>query len=440
MRHDVAPLLLVALAACSSSQDETPQAGETGGTGTGGGPAVRDAGSGGAHVDSGSGGARVDSGSGGTSGDAAAVDTGSVVPVGCDTADAAAGIWQDVTPPEFLNPSNLEPWGVAVNPQDGTVFAGAGNITNGCGGSGQPACIATGIYRSTDCGATWTLVSTGRSSANLKTGDPWAIRVDPVHPQTMYVNNGYGNNPTLYKSTNGGVDWDPLVPDPENVLGGHNNFVQAVAMDPARPEHLVVTFHDNCGAPYNANCLSETTDGGATWRVFSGPAELTGWGEAASVTIFSDKGFLYGSPQGWGGFYTGDAGQTWTKVLTGPMYGSYGGGARIARDGTAYVGVANTGVFYSSNLGASWTQIAGSPQASVVCDDGVNLYANYGWDSSSRPYYFAPLAGLTTASPPKWTNMASSGITGANMLEYDPTHHLLYAASPGSGIWRLATP
>jgi photosystem II stability/assembly factor-like uncharacterized protein len=35
----------------------------------------------------------------------------------------------------------------------------------------------------------------------------------------MYMNNGYGNEPTIYKSTNGGVDWTALNPDPEHLVG-----------------------------------------------------------------------------------------------------------------------------------------------------------------------------------------------------------------------------
>ncbi len=370
---------------------------------------------------------------------------GGATPVSCDLSTSDVGVWKDISPPEFHTPANMETWSVAVNPHDATVFAAAGNITNGCGGSGQPACVATGVFKSSDCGGSWTLVSTGRSSSNLKTGDPWALRIDPDNPQNMYINNGYGQNPTIYRSQNGGVDWDPMVPDVANVLSLHVNFVQAIAMDPSNPKHVVITFHDSCTSMFNGNCLSETTNGGDSWREFSGPSDLTGWAEASSITIFGATSYLLTTPAGaGGGYYTHDGGASWQKVINGPAYGSYGGGAHIASDGNAYVAIANTGVFYSkaggaSPLGATWTLIPGSPQGSVVADDGTNLYVTWGFNNAPKPYFVAPLAGLTSPTPPAFTNMSTTGVGGANMLEYDSAHHILYAAGIGSGLWRLVT-
>ncbi|HEV8248246.1 MAG TPA: hypothetical protein VGP93_20865, partial [Polyangiaceae bacterium] len=425
-----------------AGQGGTAQAGaasggtNSGGTNSGGTNSGAGAGSGG-QVETGGG-----AGSGGSAGSA-----GAPVIANCDGL-GAVGVWENVSPPEFSNPSNLETWAVAVNPLDGAVFASAGNITSGCGGSGQPPCVATGVFKSTDCGASWAKISTGRGASSLETGDPWALKIDPVNPDNMFIDNGYGSPPTLFKSTNGGVDWDPLSPDASNVLGGNNNFVQAVAMDPADPEHLVVTFHENCSAPFNPNCLSETTDGGTSWREFSGPDELTGWAEASNVSILGTTDFLLGTPAGWGGFFSSDSGATWTKVMTGPLYGSYGSSARIAPDGTAYIGMANTGVFFSQAgsdkpLGAEWTLLPGPQrQASVVMEDGVNLYVAWGWDANAKPFYSTPLEGLTTANPPVWTNMNSDVHGGPNMMEYDPNHHVLYAACPaqGDGVMRVVTP
>src|SRR5262249_29776195 len=133
---------------------------------------------------------------------------------------------------------------------------------------------------------------------DLETGQLWAALVDPSNPQNMYVVNGYGNGPTVYKSTNGGVDWAPLSPDVSNVLGYHDNFVQAIAMDPTNSEHLAVTFHDNCGAPFQPLCMSQSTDGGNTWTEFNGPSELTGWQEGATLTVLGATNYLYGCGAG----------------------------------------------------------------------------------------------------------------------------------------------
>jgi len=231
------------------------------------------------------------------------------------------------------------------------------------------------------------------------------------------------------------------VPDVFNVLSIHTNFVQAVGMDPGDPKHIVITFHDSCTSMFNGNCLSETTDGGDTWREFSGPSDLTGWSEASSITVFGAMTYLLTTPSGaGGGYFTSDGGGHWNKLVDGPAYGSYGGGAHIAADGNAYLAIANTGVFYShasatAALGESWTLIPGSPMGSVVFDDGKNLYVTWGFNGSHQ-YAVAPLAGLTTAAPPAFTPLADDGQAGANMLDYDKSHHILYAAAIGTGLWR----
>ena len=58
-------------------------------------------------------------------------------------------------------PPNMETLAVAGNPEDETVFAAAGNVTNGgaCP-SGQTCPLGgTGLLKSSDCGSTWTLVT-----------------------------------------------------------------------------------------------------------------------------------------------------------------------------------------------------------------------------------------------------------------------------------------
>ena len=79
---------------------------------------------------------------------------------------------------------------VVVDQYDQSVYA-SGAIWSGEG---------TGIFRSTNCGSTWNLVSTGQSSSKLATGIHWAMIIDP-HPNappTFYVAIGYGTDPTIY--------------------------------------------------------------------------------------------------------------------------------------------------------------------------------------------------------------------------------------------------
>jgi hypothetical protein len=440
----IAVSLLVLLAACGSSQDGGDQSGGqeqpgsgggagaissgtssttgTGGeTGTGGSTGSGGAVSTGAGTP-GTGGSAGKSGSAGSSGTGGSmvVDAGPIMVKACDGLPAA-GQWENITPPPFKNPTNMETLAVVVNQLDQTVYAAAGNKTNG-GNSG------TAVWKSTDCGATFTSVTTGMNKDKLLSGDPWAMMIDPSNPNTLYINNGYGNDPTIYKSTNAGVDFTALSPHPTWKTG---SFVQAIAMEPGNPQHLAVTFHSTCEAPYNGLCLSRSNDGGATWQVFNGPTQLTGWQEAATISVLGPTSYIYAATSG--GWYTPDEGKTWTKAISDTFYASYAGSTDLAPDGTMYLGGANNVYHSTSNpVGQTWTKIDGSPRTTVVLDDGISLYASASW-ADSNPEYTAKLN-----APATWTQMKHTG-RGANQLAYDKSHHIVYAANWGNGLWRLVT-
>ena len=186
-----------------------------------------------------------------------------------------------------------------------------------------------------------------------------------------------GNNPTIYKTTNGGVDWDPLTADRANALSEKSGFVQTIAMDPANPQHLAVTFHDTCTPTYNSLCFSTSADGGETWQEFSGLSSINGWQEAATITILGPTTYLYTCAAA-GAWYTNNGGQAWQQVLTNPIMANYSNGATAGPDGALYLGVSNTGLFVSrataaAALGILWTLIPGSPQASALATDGTTL-------------------------------------------------------------------
>jgi hypothetical protein len=388
-------------------------------------------------------------------------DAGTVShPVSCASLSGVVGTWQDVSPAAFYMPANLETLAVAVNPQDETVYAAAGNVTNGgaCPQGSTCPSMGTGIYKSSDCGATWTPITTttpGTDSANLLTGDPWALLIDPVEPSVMYMDNGYGNNPTIYKSTNGGVDWKALNPDPAKVVGTPYPFVQAIAIDPFNHSHLAVTFHENCAAPYHGLCLSESDDGGNTWKEFNGPPPIQGWQEGASVNIIGPTHYIFVGPGGiW---YTGDTGAQWTELATQSITASYAGATHIASDGTLYVGGGSDVLFSppAPNMVPPFAIGKGTPSLSVlpqspgvtfIVDDGVNLFASPGYGSSAQEFFTAPVS-----APSSWKQMPDSicgptigsytgqNCRGANEMAYDGIHHVVYSANWHSGLWRLVT-
>jgi hypothetical protein len=237
------------------------------------------------------------------------------------------------------------------------------------------------------------------------------------------------------------VDWEELHPDVQKVT--NSSFVQKFAMDPGDPQHLVLTFHENCNGPLAPMCFSETKDGGATWREFLGPDD--GWHEGATIVMLGGASWLFEDTNA--AWLTTDAGSTWDKVLTaykgfsqGPFYGGH-----IAPDGTLYIGVANTGIATShadpsatppAVLGKTWTLIPNSPQATGILDDGVRLFATWIWDTGGQPMHSAPLS-----NPSDWSTIQTpvGGMKRGGNLVYDAGHSILYSGNGTSGLWRTRT-
>jgi hypothetical protein len=448
---------VVLLAACGAS-DKPKAGGDAAGTNgasqagaagsSAGGENTVGAGGGGG----GSGGAAViaQAGKAGNAGAAGESPTSLSPPVDCSKLSSVAGVWQNISPPQVLTPANMEVYSVAVSPSDGTVFMAAGNNTNGgaCPKDTQCPQTLTGMMRSSDCGATFERINSiepGSDSANLITGALWAMVLDPKDPNTMYVANGYGMNPTLYKSTNAGVDWQALEPDPNGEL----NFVQAVAVSPYDSQHLAITWHVDCKPPRTPFCLSKSTDGGDSWTLFDGPAsipdwKITGWMEASAISILGSTSYLLTTPAGvW---YSGDTGATWFQVAPEIVYATYSGSSVIA-GGDLFI--AGAGHILKSpaaagappfELGASHmvTALPNSPTVTALVTDGKTLYVG---SSREGPHqlWSAPLSDTS-----KWTQTTESickgdVCRGPNEMAYDPVHHVVYAANWATGLWRLVT-
>ena len=128
-------------------------------------------------------------------------DTHVVLP--CESL-APGGEWENITPsdvsldPAFDTPAG-ENYGVhsfVIDPTNtANVFLGTS---------------AQGIYKTSNCGATWSKVNTVENADIIDGGRQWTFVIDPSDPQTMYTNTGYGAS-NAWKSTNGGTDWKQLV-------------------------------------------------------------------------------------------------------------------------------------------------------------------------------------------------------------------------------------
>lgn len=188
-------------------------------------------------------------------------------------ATATNGIWHSadagktftsVWPDDFTHAMGA----LAITP-DGTLFAGAGE-TNPGGGSLTYG--GDGIYRSTDGGDSWERIGL-TSSATIG-----RIVVDPRDPDRIWVavsGNLFvpGGQRGVYRSDDGGDSWRRVLEPRDSVTGATD-----VSIDPADPDHLLVTMWDHVRRPdariYTGlgSGVWETRNGGDTWRRL-GPAQ-----------------------------------------------------------------------------------------------------------------------------------------------------------------------
>jgi hypothetical protein len=379
------------------------------------------------------GGAAGTSGSGTGGGGAGARGTGGMGVVGppvgkCDEL-GAVGEWQNITPPVVpiagIAPC---PYGGAfvMNPHDpAMLYVGSCN---------------QGIWKSTDCGASWEHVNTGKNGATLDGGRQWTFVIDPVDPNVLYTNSGYGSKSNgAFKSVNGGVDWEQMWPpaDPALAKVVEYNFVGGVAMDPGDHTHLLITFHAKCAAPHTEACFGESTDAGATWHLIDGQADWAGGEGQAVYFLENGKTWLWGS-QSNGLWRTADAGAHWAPVTDKMAQGHGAGQMYRSKTGVFYLPVLN-GILRSPD-GIDWNIVPNSGSIMAGCTgNGTTMFASRGfpWDPSTNlylPFWTSPESdGL------HWTQMESPKLSNGGDLQYDKVHHVLYSTDLGAGVWRVVT-
>jgi len=452
-----------AAVACSSGDDASGAEGSTGGgagaTGSGGdsvsaggasgtssiGGSVGGAGS--THVDAS---ASVDA----TSGDSSkptdasnAFDAPVHVVRSCGgLADAGAGQWENITPP----PAGILPMSSTVD-ATGTIWIGAYGRTTQLPSSG-------GVFKSTDCGATWKHVNTGTNASDVDRSEIWsmAVDLDTGAEPTIYAIGMYGPD-GLFKSTNGGVDWVQLLPAGDMIAhvvpAGPGNppiaAIASIALDPTNHQHLIAGVHSVCADPYGPICDIESTDGGKNWKVVKVPVVgATGWQEQTGPYLLNATTWIHAT-LGTGIWLTTDDGVSWSNVAPKGVGGATGGEYTMhpflpTASGNYYLPSSGpSGLLRSAGIGQPWTAIANAPAGNynvAFAAGGGHLFIGDGYGGA---LYMAE-----ESDPTKWSKLPLPPVQdtgwGVWYLDYDTTNHLLYALIQKpwswSGLWRIVVP
>ena len=304
------------------------------------------------------------------------------------------GSWQ--VDNDFL--ANLSITTLVFDPFDaGTVYLGTGEASAGL--------VGFGAYKSTDNGATWTLMPATNVDANPDWRFVNRLAASPSQAGLLLagVTNAGRNGGGIYRSTDGGASWSKV----------SSYSALDIAFDPANPRNALAGLDDGG--------LAYSTDAGATW---SHTAQLVTPGKDSSgraeiAFARSQPGRVYASIDNAKGevWRSDDSGATWTKVANPGhlnVQGYYDNAIWVDPLDANSVLVAGLDIYQSHDGGTTFTQVSdwrSAPQSAHA--DHHALVSPPDYSASRRVVLNGNDGGVYRAIDVSRVDM-SSGWTAAN--------------------------
>ncbi|KXK03208.1 MAG: glycosyl hydrolase [Chlorobi bacterium OLB4] len=256
--------------------------------------------------------------------------------------------------------------------------------------------VSGGVWKTTDGGASW--------DSKLDAFDPIAIGsmvIDPTDPDIVYAGTGegWGNGDAvygggIYKSTNFGDTWTLL----SSTTSSSFRNVLKMAADVSGNIYAAtknVTTKQGGGEYTLAGGLFKSTDDGGTWSKISSTDFSHNYFNPTDVLPYTASEILYAVNNNggtYGGIYrTTDGGTTWSKVTSGLPLSGY---RRItlaqdpSHNDTVYAVFESTdktpagdaglkGIYKSTNRGVSWSSVTDPPKISST--GSLSYLGTQGW-------------------------------------------------------------
>jgi photosystem II stability/assembly factor-like uncharacterized protein len=239
-----------------------------------------------------------------------------------------------------------------------------------------------GIFRSTDGGQTWTKVlykddATGASNVEMDPSNPnvlyaslWDARLGPWEDKNTYS----GPNSGLYKSTDGGDTWRPIMKGlPANIVQVNT---AVAASQPSRIFAVVGTTETGAYASGKGLGIFRSDDAGENW------ARITDDGRPAYRIGGGDLPVLRVDPKNADVVYSAgivtvrstDGGKTWTSIRGAPGGDDYQNLWINPNDPNIILLVADQGALVTVNGGKTWSSWYNQPTAQLYHVSASNTF------------------------------------------------------------------
>ena len=277
-----------------------------------------------------------------------------------------------------------------------------------------------GIYKSTDAGVTWSLLTTppkipSTSNMSYFRDQGWydnVVTVDPANSNNIYL-----GGVDIMKSTNGGTSWSQLT------------FWDPFYGSPSiHADHHAIVFDKNNANTLFVGCdggIYKSTNGGGAWSNLNNGLEIT---QFYSGAVYKNGATYHGGAQDNGHVKYSGTGTLWTAVFGGD-------GGYAAQDQTnsslMYEEYVYLEISKSTNGGSNWTNaVSGLTDAN---DNTKCLFiAPFAMDPESSPVLAAgsDKVWVTSNSAGTWTQSSNLLSSGANVSAVA----VINAASPYLGF------
>jgi len=342
--------------------------------------------------------------------------------------------------PIFDDVNNQAVGAIAIHPEDpNIIYVGTGEAN-----ASSHTFEGTGIYKTTDGGATWDHMGLSYSYHIGR------IDIDELRPETLFVaatGRHFGDvNPErgLYRSTDGGSSWEQILYVTDSTacidvaMHPSSGYVFAAMWEKVRYNDRIYYGGETSG-------LYRSTDYGDTWEILTNglPSASVENGrigvcvDPQSSTVYA----VYATAEGdfIGIYKSTNLGDSWTQVNDGPVsdvYGSWDGGwyfgqIRCASGNPDRVFVLGVSEYRSDDGGDSW----------VNSDDGIHVdhHAMYISPTNQNWIYNGSDGGVSLSynGATSWLNLLRMPNTQFYAVAIDPNDtDVLYGGAQDNGTMK----